>query len=107
MRPPASHDRIEKGRVNRAPVALECLMEAKPLTASIAAITAGVLVFTHHVIGPGYLPPKLPPSLKPVDTRRLDTNDETYAGKMAVGREVFDEKRESATDINGKPATST
>ena len=84
-------------------------MEAKPLTASIAAITAGVLVFTHHVGGPGYLPPKLiPPSLKPVDARRLDTNDDkTYAGKMAVGREVFDERRESATDINGKPATST
>jgi len=72
MRPPASYDRIEGGRVIRAPVALECSTETKPLTASMAEITAGMSVSTHHVSDPGYLPPQLiPPSLKPVDSMEV------------------------------------
>jgi len=78
-------------------------METKPLSASMAAMTAGVSVSTHHVNDPNHLPSRLvPPGLKPMDT----TDDETYAGKTAAGREVSDDKRESGTDINGKTATS-
>jgi len=40
-RPPAFHDQIKKGRVIHAPVALECRMETKPLTALTAAMTTG------------------------------------------------------------------
>ena len=78
-------------------------METKLLSASMAAMTAGVSVSTHHVNDPNHLPSRLvPPGLKPMDT----TDDETYAGKTAAGREVSDNKRESGTDINGKTATS-
>ena len=58
----------------------------------------------------GYLPPGIVlPSLKPVDTMQVGHHDdEAYCvGKTAAGREVFDDKGESGTDINGKPATST
>jgi len=72
MRPHASHNRIEKGGVIRAPVALGSWTETKPLTASMAAMTAGMSVPTHHVNGPSYLPPRLVlPSLTPVDTMQV------------------------------------
>jgi len=68
----APHDRIEMGRVIRDPVALDGWMETKPLTASTAAMSAGMSVSTHRVNDPGYLPPKLVlPILKHLDTMQV------------------------------------
>jgi hypothetical protein len=72
MHPPAFHDPIEKGIVIHAPVALDCWTETKSLTASMAAMSIGMSVSTHHINDPGYLPPRLIlPSLTPVDTMQV------------------------------------